>query len=202
MLAVPTPSQSRFYRSLYNVDRSKPSPFAWKRSTKQSRRYERRMGLVESFFNTMATLHEGRTDIFYRIPLSCPAHAYEQLVRRLPLVLALLCRRHPLLGAYVQTLTPDGSLLDPQEAATKRHAGEAADDGSSSFEPHFLFDLPESASDLLEHASRRLVWLSDTWAQDRDMKSPSASSPAIPSRNDAVVAWLDHYVWNGKRRFL
>lgn len=160
------------------------------------------MGLVESFFNTMATLHEGRTDIFYRIPLSCPVQAYDELVRRLPLIWALLCRRHPLLSAYVQTLTPDGSLLEPQEAASKRHAGEAAEDGSSSFEPHFLFDLPESASALLEHASRRLVWLTNTWAQEEELKSSLASGSANPSRDDAVVAWLDKYAWNGKRRFL
>ncbi|SPC61256.1 uncharacterized protein UHOD_05021 [Ustilago sp. UG-2017b] len=202
MLAVPTPSPTKFYRSLYDVDRTKPSPFAWKPSAKHLRRYERRMGLVESFFNTMATLHEGRTDIFYRIPLSCPAHAYGQLVRRLSLVWALLCRRHPLLGAYVETLTPDGSLLDPQEAASKRHAGEAAEDGSSSFEPHFLFDLPDSASDLLENASRRLIWLSNEWAEDEELVTSHTSTSAGPTRSDAVVAWLDRYVWNGERRFL
>ncbi|CCF54829.1 hypothetical protein NDA11_002215 [Ustilago hordei] len=202
MLAVPTPSPTKFYRSLYDVDRTKPSPFAWKPSAKHLRRYERRMGLVESFFNTMATLHEGRTDIFYRTPLSCPAHAYGQLVRRLPLVWALLCRRHPLLGAYVETLTPDGSLLDPQEAASKRHAGEAAEDGSSSFEPHFLFDLPDSASDLLENASRRLIWLSNEWAEDEELVTSHTSTSAGPTRSDAVVAWLDRYVWNGERRFL
>ncbi|CDW98317.1 hypothetical protein [Sporisorium scitamineum] len=150
----------------------------------------------------MATLHEGRTDIFYRLPLSCPSHAYDQLVRRLPLAWALLCRRHPLLGAFVESLTPDGSSLDPQEAASRRHAGEAAQDGSSSFEPHFVFQLPESASDLLEQASRRLVWLSETWEEDLNIPSDSTSSGGDSSRNDAAVAWLDQYVWNGKRRFL
>lgn len=157
------------------------------------------MGLVESFFNTMATLHEGRTDIFYRLPLSCPAKAYEQLVRRLPLVWALLCRRHPLLGSYVDTLTPDGASLDPREAASRRHTGEAAQDGTSSFEPHFIFDIPNSASDLLEQASQRLVWLPTTWREELLLQQDSRSES---SRNDAVIAWLDRYVWNGKRRFL
>ncbi|SPO24997.1 uncharacterized protein UTRI_01510_B [Ustilago trichophora] len=197
MLSVPSNSATRFNRTLFDVDRTKPSPFGWKRCSKTSRRYVRRMGLVESFFNTMATLHEGRTDIFYRLPLSCPAYAYEQLIRRLPLVWALLCRRHPLLSAHVETLTPEGTSLDPQEAASKRHAGEAAEDGSSSFEPHFIFDLPKSTLDLLEGASQRVVWAPDKWRSDIESGSTSASS-----RNDAVVSWLDRYVWNGKRRFL
>ncbi|TKY85235.1 hypothetical protein EX895_006315 [Sporisorium graminicola] len=196
MLELPPSSPTRFVRSLYDVDRTKPSPLGWKRCSNASRRYVRRMGLVESFFNTMATLHEGRTDIFYRLPLSCPAHAYEQVVRRLPLAWALLCRRHPLLCAYVETLTPDGTSLDPHEAASRRHAGEAAQDGSSSFEPHFFVQLPESASDLLEQASRRLVWLPSTWKDELCIPSDETS----PS--DAAVAWLDQYVWNGKRRFL
>ncbi|CBQ70286.1 conserved hypothetical protein [Sporisorium reilianum SRZ2] len=196
MLELPTPSSTRFVRSLYDVDRTKPSPFGWKRCSSQSpRRYVRRMGLVESFFHTMATLHQGRTDIFYRLPLSCSAHAYEQLVRRLPLAWALLCRRHPLLSAHVETLTPDGSLLDPREAASRRHAGEAANDASSSFEPHFVCELPETAADLLEQASRRLVCLPDTWKEDLTSSARSRGS-------DAAVAWLDQYVWNGKRRFL
>uniref|UniRef100_V5EX02 Alcohol acetyltransferase n=1 Tax=Kalmanozyma brasiliensis (strain GHG001) TaxID=1365824 RepID=V5EX02_KALBG len=134
----------------------------------------------------MATLHEGRTDIFYRIPLNCPADAYEQLVRRLPLVWALLCRRHPMLGAHVETRTPDGSALDPEEAASKRNAGEASQDGSSSFEPHFVFDLPETTSELLEQASRRVVIVSDAW-QDR----LASRSDDNASRDEAVVAWLD-----------
>ncbi|SPO22832.1 uncharacterized protein UTRI_01510 [Ustilago trichophora] len=197
MLSVPTTSETRFNRTLFDVDRTKPSPFGWKRCSKIPRRYVRRMGLVESFFNTMATLHEGRTDIFYRLPLSCPAHAYEQLVRRLTLVWALLCRRHPLLSAHVETLTPEGTSLDPQEAASKRHAGEAAEDGSSSFEPHFIFDLPESTLDLLESASQRVLWVPNTWRSDIESRSTNTSS-----RNDAVVSWLDKYVWNGRRRFL
>ncbi|KAJ9479808.1 hypothetical protein PHBOTO_003305 [Pseudozyma hubeiensis] len=148
----------------------------------------------------MATLHEGRTDIFYRLPLSCSAHVYEQLTRRLPLVWALMCRRHPLLSAHVDTLTPDGTSLDPQEAATRRHTGEAAGDGSSSFEPHFVFDMPKSASDLLEQASHRLVWLPETWQQE--LQLPSSSSGTEMYGEDAVVTWLDKFVWNGKRRFL
>ncbi|GAC98997.1 hypothetical protein PHSY_006594 [Pseudozyma hubeiensis SY62] len=200
MLALPIPSETRFVRTLYDVDRTRPSPFGWKRCTKKPRRYIRRMGLVESFFNTMATLHEGRTDIFYRLPLSCSARVYEQLTHRLPLVWALMCRRHPLLSAHVDTLTPDGTSLDPQEAATRRHTGEAAEDGSSSFEPHFVFDMPASASDLLEQATQRLVWLPEAW--QKDLQSPSGTSATELSGDDAVVTWLDTFVWNGKRRFL
>lgn len=147
------------------------------------------MGLVESFFNTMATLHEGRTDIFYRIPLTCPTQSYDQLARRLPLVWALLCRRHPLLCAYVETLTPDWSYVDPDEAARKRHAGEASGDGGASSEPHFLFKPPKKAAWFLQSAAEKVVWIRDKW-------------PGGPSRNDAVLAWLDKYVWNGPRRFL
>lgn len=197
MLAVPTPSGTRFNRTLYDVDRTKPSPFGWRRSCKNAnrRRYVRRMGLIESFFHTMATLHEGRTDIFYRIPLSCPDYAYEQLVRRMPLVWALLCRRHPLLCAWVETLTPDGTLLDPEEAVKRRHAGEADEDASNSFEPHFQFDIPDSASALIELASSRVIMLPDTWGSQVD-------SAVALCRSDLSVAWLEQYVWNGKRRFL
>ncbi|GAC72893.1 hypothetical protein PANT_7d00326 [Moesziomyces antarcticus T-34] len=199
MLAVPTPSTSRFQRSLYDVDRTKPSPFAWT-SDGQTRRYVRRMGLIESFFNTMATLHEGRTDIFYRIPLSCPTLAYEHLARRLPLVWAILCRRHPLLGAHVETLTPGGTRIDAQQAAATRHTGEAADDGSISFEPHFVFDVIASASDLLESASKRVAFLPPTWCDDPELRAYARGSNA--TRSGLVVSWLDRYVWNGKRRFL
>ncbi|SPO43754.1 uncharacterized protein PSANT_01439 [Moesziomyces antarcticus] len=199
MLAVPTPSTSRFQRSLYDVDRTKPSPFAW-RSDAQPRRWVRRMGLIESFFNTMATLHEGRTDIFYRIPLSCPAQAYEHLARRLPLVWAILCRRHPLLGAHVETLTPGGTRIDAKQAAATRHTGEAADDGSISFEPHFVFDAIGSASDLLETASKRVAFLPPSWSEDPELQASESGSTA--TRSDRVVSWLDRYVWNGKRRFL
>ncbi|SNX82261.1 uncharacterized protein MEPE_00967 [Melanopsichium pennsylvanicum] len=198
MLAVRPPSETRFNRTLFDVDRAKPSPFGWKRCSHTPRRFVRRMGLVESFFNTMATLHEGRTDIFYRIPLKCPANAYDKLLRRLPLVWALLCRRHPLLAAYVESLTPDGTTLAPEEAASRRHAGEAAEDGSSSFEPHFVFELPDSAPEILEQASQRILLVPETWQGDVSAQRSGNS----PSRSDAVVSLLDEYVWNGKRRFL
>ncbi len=188
MFAVPPSSQTRFLRTLYDVDRTQPSPFGWQRCSNTPRRYVRRMGLVESFFNTMATLHEGRTDIFYRLPLSCPADAYEQLVRRLPLVWALLCRRHPMLSAFVETRTPDGSSLDPQEAAARRNVGEASDDGSSSFEPHFVFDLLRTASVLLEQASRRVILVSEAWQDDLTTHLPGSSIGNGLGRCDAAIA--------------
>lgn len=183
---------ARFTRSVYDVDRQQVSPFEWRRWEGKPRRYVRRMGLVESFFNTMGTLHEGRTDIFYRLPLRCPAAASDQLLQQLPLAWAVLCRRHPLLCARVANLTPDLQEVDAQEANEKRQAGESSHDASVSFEPHFVIDYPRTAPELINKASDRIVWLPPTWSKSVSEKNPS----------EAAVQWLEAYVWNGKRRFL
>lgn len=135
----------------------------------------------------MGSQNHGRTDIFYRIPLSFPQRTHKQLLARIPLVWAILCRRHPLLASYILDLTPDLDLPgpSPQEPEPERTYPHA--------EPHFVFYAPETPQQLINDASSRVLFFSEDWA---------ASYASEQVDKDACVNWMKDYLWNGPRRFL
>ncbi|EPQ29606.1 uncharacterized protein PFL1_02825 [Pseudozyma flocculosa PF-1] len=192
----------RFVRSVADV--GKPSPLRWLRAPAHlgDRTYVRRMGLVESFFSTMSSLHHGRTDIFHRIPLRFPAEAKDKLLARLPLAYAVLCRRHPLLSSHVVELTPDLERFDEERAKSLRHSGSGDGSASALSEPHFVYQVPSSAGELLDRARERVLFLSPDWSET--IAQPAAKkAPAEQTLDgDRTKRWLKQYVWNGPRRFL
>ncbi|KAN0059776.1 hypothetical protein ACQY0O_008350 [Thecaphora frezii] len=195
------PAPKRFVRSVYDVDRSRPSPLRWVPWPTRPRSYVRRMGLVESFFSTMGSLHHGRTDIFQRIRITFPPSACDHLLDRLPLVYAILCRRHPLLSSHVAELTPDLEPFDQERARSLRQAGSADGSPSALSEPHFVYELPPTAEELLTSAAQRVLFLPEDWSGSLgDAEHNNEQEGAF--YQDSVTRWLKQYVWNGPRRFL
>ncbi|PWN53591.1 hypothetical protein IE53DRAFT_383878 [Violaceomyces palustris] len=183
MDTAPSPSPLPEY---YHLDRLGPSPLRWYPLVGRPQTYARRLGLVESFFHQMATQHHGRTDIWFRLPLTFPRRFHSQIQRRIPIVWSILSKLHPLLTCHVEQLV----VPDLEGQSTK-----PGEEEERTAEPHFVFQpCLSSPLELYRRSKQGVTFL--------PFDLPTEEERSGPSEVDPVQEWLKLNLWNGSREFL